>query len=407
MATELQGNGRLFSKILGNNDDVDINSRSAIFSIFLVGVIAPEVFIVQPGFVQGLVVYLGFDDQGAGYTASAEMFGLAATTILMTFVAHRVNWRKVVFWSLLIMFVANVLCTMTADLNSFVALRFVAGLGAGSLVSLSFAAVGLTSNPDRNFGFLIMWVLTYGAIVLWAMPTAYEFAGINGAIWFFALFPLTAIPFIRHMPATGENVVQVEEDAVNLTGTMKTLALFAMLAYFMAQGVVWAYLFLIGVSGGLSEQAVANGLMLSQFAGIAGALLAAVIAHKVGRSLPLTIGIVGGALCLYFLVGTFEFLVFALAVGVYNFFWNMTHPFLLGAMASFDRRGRVVVYAVAMQMVGLAIGPALAASVITEGEFLNVNWLGAALFLLSILLILPPVLMQAKTFGAAQEVTVE
>ncbi len=378
-----------------------MNSRRSLFSIFLVGVIAPEVFIVQPGFVQGLVVYLGFDDQGAGYTASAEMFGLAATTILMTFVAHRVNWRKVVFWSLIVMFLANALCAMTTDLNSFVALRFIAGLGAGSLVSLSFAAVGLTSNPDRNFGFLIMWVLTYGAIVLWAMPTAYELAGMNGAIWFFAIFPLTAIPFIRHMPVSGETVVQVEEDAVNLGRTMNALALFAMLAYFTAQGVVWAYLFLIGVSGGLSEQAVANGLMLSQFAGIGGALLAALIAHKVGRSLPLTIGIVGGALCLYFLVGTFEFLVFALAVGVYNFFWNMTHPFLLGAMASFDRRGRIVVYAVAMQMFGLAVGPFLAASVISEGEFINVNRLGAVLFFLSFVLILPPVLAQANLHNKA------
>lgn len=390
----------MFSKILGNNECVDINAKSTVFSVFLIGVIAPEVFIVQPGFVQGLVELLGFDDQGAGYTASAEMFGLAATTILMTFVAHRVNWRVVIFWSLIVMFAANLLCTMTADLNAFVALRFVAGLGAGSLVSLSFAAIGLTNNPDRNFGFLIMWVLVYGAIVLWLMPTAYELAGMNGALWFFALFPLVAIPFIRHMPVTGENVVQVEEDAVNLSGGMKSLALFAMLAYFMAQGVVWAYLFLIGVAGGLTDQQVANGLMLSQFAGIGGALLAAVIAHRFNRSAPLAIGIIGGATCLYFLVGNFEFLMFAMTVGIYNFLWNMTHPFLLGAMASFDRRGRVVVYAVAMQMVGLAIGPGLAASVISEGEFLNVNKLGAALFVLSFLLILAPVLAQAKIHNA-------
>jgi len=391
----------LLTRILGTNDGIDINSRSAVFSIFLVGVIAPEVFIVQPGFVQGMVELLGFDDQGAGYTASAEMFGLAATTILMTFVAHRVNWRVVIFWSLIVMFGANMLCTVTSDLDTFVALRFIAGLGAGSLVSLSFAAVGLTSNPDRNFGFLIMWVLVYGAIVLWLMPTVYELAGMNGMLWFFALFPLMAVPFIRYMPVTGENVVQVEEDAVNLTSRMKALALFAMLAYFMAQGVVWAYLFLIGVSGGLTDQQVANGLMLSQFAGIGGALLAAVIAHRFIRSLPLAVGILGGAACLYFMVGSFEFALFAIAVGVYNFLWNMTHPFLLGAMASFDRRGRVVVYAVAMQMVGLAIGPGLAASVISEGEYLNVNRLGAVLFVLSFLLILPPVLAQAKSYSAA------
>ena len=390
----------MIARLLGEEETVDLNSKSALYSMFLVGVIAPEVFIVQPGFVQGLVQYLGFDDKGAGYVASAEMFGLAATTILMTFIAHRVNWRAVILGSLVTMFVANAACTVTTDVNAFVTLRFLAGLGAGSLVSLSFAAVGLTSNPDRNFGLLIMWVLTYGAIVLWAMPSAYELFGFNGVVWFFALFPLVAMPFIRHFPVSGESDVHVEEDAVNLPATMKGLALFSMLAYFTAQGVVWAYLFLIGLSGGLEEQAVANGLMLSQFAGIAGAMLAAVMAHRFGRSIPLSVGILGGALCLWFLIGRFEFLVFAMAVGVYNFFWNMTHPFLLGAMASFDRRGRVVVHAVAMQMIGLAVGPFLAASVISEGNFINVNRLGGALFVASLFLILPPVFAQARSFNA-------
>lgn len=388
----------MLARLFGQNDNIDLDSRKTLWSAFLVGVIAPEVFIVQPGFVLGLVEFVGFDDRGAGYTASAEMFGLALTTILMTFTAHRVNWRVVIFWSLIVMFLANSLCTLTTDLNTFVGLRFVAGLGAGSLVSLSFAMIGLTGNPDRNFGLLIMWVLTYGAIVLWLMPSAYALAGMNGALWFFALFPLLAIPFIRFLPVTGESAVQVDADAVNLTGRMKAMALFAMLAYFLAQGVVWAYLFLIGVTGGLSEQQVANGLTLSQFAGIGGAFLAAVVANRFGRSLPLTIGILGGAFCLYFLVGRFEILVFTLAVCVYNFAWNLTHPFLLAAMASFDRRGRVVVYAVAMQMVGLAIGPGLAASVISEGQYINVNVLGAGLFVASLLLILPPVIAQAKTF---------
>lgn len=394
----------IVESIIGKSDIASFDSRKTLWSVFLVGVIAPEVFIVQPGFVQGLVEYLGFDDQGAGKVVSAEMWGLAATTILMTFTAHRVNWRFVVLGSLLVMFAANAACTMTADLNTFVVLRFIAGLGAGSLVSLSFAAVGLTGNPDRNFGLLIMWVLTYGAIVLWAMPSAYELFGFNGVIWFFALFPVTAVPFIRHLPVSGESQAQVEADAINLSPQLKGMALVAMFAYFAAQGVVWAYLFLIGLAGGLGEQAVANGLMLSQFAGIAGAMLAAVMAHRFGRSIPLTIGVVGGAACLWFLVGTFSFVVFALVVAVYNFLWNLTHPFLLGAMASFDRHGRVVVYAVAMQMVGLAVGPYLAASVIAEGVYINVNRTGAALFIAAWLLILPPVLAQARQWRAAAPV---
>ena len=69
--------------ILGDSSPVDVNSRKCIGAAILMGVVGPEVFIVQPGFVQGLVEYLGFDDKTAGYVASGEMFGIAATTILM------------------------------------------------------------------------------------------------------------------------------------------------------------------------------------------------------------------------------------------------------------------------------------------------------------------------------------
>jgi MFS family permease len=166
--------------------------------------------------------------------------------------------------------------------------------------------------------------------------------------------------------------------------------------------VVWAYLFLIGIAGGLTEQQVANGLTVSQFAGIAGALGAALTAGRYGRALPLVIGIVGGAATLYFLVGRFSAMLYLVAVSIYNLAWNFTHPYLLGAMASFDRRGRVVVYAVAMQMLGLAIGPSLAASVIQEGIYVNVNWLGGLLFIISAALILPPVVAQSRRVRAPQ-----
>jgi MFS family permease len=378
------------------------DEKRSLVSAILLGVVGPEVFIVQPGFVQGMVQYLGFDDRAAGHVASAEMFGIAATTVAMTFAAHRFNWRRVVLWSLLVMAVTNAASTLVTGVTTFAALRFAAGVGAGGLISLSFAAIGLTRKPDRNFGYLIMWVLTYGALALLAMPTAFRLAGLTGVLWFFALFPLVTLPWLKHFPASGESVVQAEQDAVDLSGGAKGLALAAMFAYFLAQGVVWAYLFLIGIAGGLTEQQVANGLTVSQFAGIAGALGAALTAGRYGRALPLVIGIVGGAATLYFLVGRFSAMLYLVAVSIYNLAWNFTHPYLLGAMASFDRRGRVVVYAVAMQMLGLAIGPSLAASVIQEGIYVNVNWLGGLLFIISAALILPPVVAQSRRVRAPQ-----
>jgi MFS family permease len=365
-------------------------------------VIGPEVFIVQPGFVQGLVEYLGFNDSSAGYAASIEVWGITATTVLMTFFAHHFNWRKVITVSLILVAVSNLACILVHDRTLFVALRFLAGLGCGSLISLSFTTVGLTSNPDRNFGYLIMWVLLYGAVVLFAMPAAFAVSGMTGPLLFFALFPLVALPLVRAFPQSGETVAAVEADAVNLSSSLKGLALAAMFAYFIAQGVAWAYLFLIGTAGGLSEQKVANALTLSQFAGVAGALLPAMLGSRFGRWRPLSIGIGGGAVALLFLIGHFEYLPFTIWVCLYNFFWNMTHPYLLGSMASFDRRGRIVVYAVAFQMLGLAVGPALAASVITPEHYDRVNWLAIGFFMISWICILPPVLSQLRTTQATK-----
>ena len=42
------------------------DERRSLTSAILLGVVGPEVFIVQPGFVQGMVQYLGFDDRAAG-----------------------------------------------------------------------------------------------------------------------------------------------------------------------------------------------------------------------------------------------------------------------------------------------------------------------------------------------------
>jgi hypothetical protein len=198
------------------------------------------------------------------------------------------------------------------------------------------------------------------------------------------------------MPDSGEEHLQVEADAVDLTTGFRVLAVAAMFTYFFAQGVIWAYLFLIGLNGGVSEQSVANGLMLSQFLGIAGAFVAATAAHRYGRILPLFLGIIGGAAVLGALFGSFSALVYAVTVCVYNFAWNLTHPYLLAAMASFDRHGRVVVHAVAAQMLGLAVGPAFAASLLSDGDYARVIWAGIGLFALSYLLILVPLLAHRK-----------
>jgi hypothetical protein len=63
-------------------------------------------------------------------------------------------------------------------------------------------------------------------------------------------------------------------------------------------------------------------------------------------------------ICIGLLLSPVTALTFGVIFAVYVYVWNMTHPFLLGTMASLDRTGIEVVYGVAMQYLGTTAGPA-------------------------------------------------
>ena len=375
-----------------SSPSVDVNSTLSILSTIYLGVIGAAVFIVQPGFVQGMVESLGFSERQAGFIASAEVWGIAATSILLAFWAPRFNWVKFLNVSLLLFVGGNLASLTTGDLTSFGLLRFIVGLGSGGLISLTFTVMGLTRYPDRNLGYLIIGVLIYSAFSLWVMPTALATIGLNGIIFFFALFGASGWFCLRHMPESGTEHYPAMADSVDVSTGLRVMAVLAMFVYFLAIGGTWAYLFLIGLNAGVNEQEVANGLFLSQLSGIAGALIVALAAHRLGRTSLLTVGVPGGGMILLVLFGQFSALTYAVAVCIYCFAWNMCHPLLLASMASFERKGRVVHYAVAAQMSGLAIGPAGAAALLLEDDYSQVLRAGIVLFFAAYLLLLPPLL---------------
>ena len=361
------------------------------------GVIGGEAFIVQPGFVQGMTNYLGLTDQQAGYAASAEMFGFAVATISLIFLAPRVNARAAVTVSLLLMVAGNVAALFASTFEPFSVSRFVAGLGGGSVVSFGFASLGMTSKPDRNFAYMVMSAMIFGAIILYSMPTMYAQFGMPSVLILFSVCAGVGLLFVSGIPVSSRQQAQVETDSVDLGWRLRIMALFAMLSYFLAQGGVWAYLALIGESQEMSEQGVADALTASQLSGLAGAFVVSVLGARFGRLAPLSVAAACGvAPLLWFVFGSSGAAPYLVAVLIYNFGFNMAHPYLLATMASFDRRGRVVVYAVAMQTLGLAIGPAIAARLVGDNGYENVNWFGIVFFCACIALIAPPALAQAR-----------
>ena len=382
---------------------VDVNGRQSIVAIVYLAVIGPCVFILQPGFVQGLVEYIGLTEQQAGFIASAEMFGLATTTVLLSFISSRISWRNFSALCLAVCTIGNLASIGQTDPQTLAVVRFITGLGSGGVISLTFTMMGLTERADRNFGYIVVWVLTYGALGLLAMPTAYHLVGMNGVLAFFALFCASGLWFVRFLPDSGEAHAEGRKER-DYSLAIKSVSLIGILVYNIAIGIVWAYLFLVGLETGMAEQAVANALTVSQFLGIAGAFLAVIFEARLGRLAPLMISIFGTAACIYLLVGNADPNVYWIAVCGFNFLWNVSMPYLLATLADFDHRGRLVVHGVSMQFVGYAIGPYAAAILLTRGGYDLVNGTGAILFAVAALVLIPGLLAQRHTLQGGPRV---
>ena len=102
-------------------------------------------------------------------------------------------------------------------------------------------------------------------------------------------------------------------------------------------------------------------------------------------ALALLAGVLPLLIFIYGTGGVQEFLNIAL---IYNFGFNLGHPYLLAIMANLDATGRVVIYSVAAQTIGMAVGPAVTANVLSEFGYNGIAWFGIFFFIATFMMIL-------------------
>ena len=368
----------------------DVNSRSAIISAIVLGTIGVLSFIIQPGVVAGFVGELGYDEAQSVNLAGIEMLGVATSAILLAFFGNRLNWRLVVLLGLALAICGNLLSAAMLQLPAFWAARLVAGLGHGMIISISFTFIGITRHSERNLALYLVLLLTYGAFGLWYLPNYLAAFGFASLFSGFAVLCLIAMLTVRYVPRTYVAEAVDAPEARQLARPLILLALAGVLAYNLAQGIAWGVLALIGFAAGHGEQPVADALFLSQILAIAGALVAVFLAERITSQLAIAIGILGGGGSIALLLGRPDYTTFLIAVCGFNVLWNFVLPFILAKVCDFEISGRMISYAIALQMIGLGAGPLLAAPLIVNGSFLRVELVCIGFFLLSYLLLLVP-----------------
>lgn len=370
--------------------DIDVNGWPAVLSAVVLGTIGVLSFIIQPGIVQAYVTQLKLDEAGAVGLAGIEMLGVALATIFMAAWGNRLNWRHVVIGGLVIAALGNFASIVAPQGPAFELARFVTGLGEGTITSISFTFVGLTIKAERNVALYLTLLLTYGAFGLWYLPQFVAAFGLAGMFGAFGVLTLLALATARFVPHGYDAEEMINPEARQLSRALLLVALAGVLSYNLAQGIAWAVLFLVGVGAGLGEQSVADALFLSQILAVGGALSSVFLAGHVSRNGAIAFGILMGAASIALLVGRPSLLLFTAGVCGFNLLWNFVLPFILGRVCDFDESGRMMSFAIAMQMIGLGGGPIIASHLLDGSGYRSAELLCIALFLASFVLLLMP-----------------
>lgn len=381
-------------------DKIDVDSKASLLSAILLGTLGVLSFIVQPALVQGFVTHLGLSEPQAVNLAGLEMLGVAIATVLLALPRNPLGWRHCLAIGIALAILGNLASALLVSSPQLWMARLLAGLGHGAIISLSFTFIGLTARVDRNVAWYLVALLTYGAAGLWIMPDLLDQIGIAGLFGLFAVFLMIGFATLRHVPQSSKARTQPSPTARQLSLNMLIIGLAGVLAYNMAQGIAWAILFLVGIAAGHSEGEVAQALFVSQLFAILGALGSVFLAERMGRWLPIALGMAFGAGCIAMLMGQPALGIFLMAVCGFNLLWNFVLPFILGAVSDFDTSGRMMGPAIAMQMIGLGGGPLLAAQLITDGSYRPAELACIAFFLLSYILLTIPMIRHRQMLGS-------
>ena len=342
----------------------------------------------MPFFVGGLISELGFTQAQANLISSAEIAGMALSSLLGAAWIGRFNWRHVALFALFAVLAGNLLSFYVENFQVLVATRFITGLvGHGTAFALGVAAIGNTSQPDRNFGFTIASQVAMGALTALIVPKTIAIYGIAGMCAPAAILAVVAMAFIPRL-ATSGHAQTPDSNQSKRTGILilPLLGLLVMIIWQMGVGPFFNNLVPYGISIQLDPSDIGTALFLSTGLSIIGPLTASALANKINRKIPVCIALTIQLLIILSFQGDITWIGFTIRAILFQTAWNFTGPFLMGMIANLDESGRYSVLIPASQLGGIALGHAVIASLVQGSNLVLVNYFCAGAIFLSIFL---------------------
>ncbi|MFT6958330.1 MAG: DHA1 family inner membrane transport protein [Halieaceae bacterium] len=353
--------------------------------------IGPAAIMLMPMIVGVYVDAMGFSGRESGFLASAEAAGMAIASVLAIFWVRRLNWQRVALFGIALSVVANLLATGIDGFLPMVCCRIAASTGAGTAFAVSVASLAERREPERAYGVGLVVETAMVILMIALSPLVIERWASDGIFYMLALLGIIVALPILWLPKRSEKLQQIEREkmskAVPNFGPIMVVLL-ATLIHFIGTVGFWTYLERIADAAGHSTAYIGTVLALGLGAGLPGAAVAALLGDRLGFAWPFitsTLVLVGAVVLA---VGNINALVLAICAISFSFMWILASTYQFALMARLDAGGSLVVLMPAASGVGGMAGPALAAVLITESNYLPVNVMAGACFIISLCLFL-------------------
>lgn len=371
---------------------MDRNAPAAVYAGIFISVIGVFGLMIMPIVPSVLIEQLGLSSEAATSVISAEVGGGALASVLAMFWIGRVNWRTAIVASIGVVVVGNAVSVFITDVSMLTAVRFLVGLlGQGTAFAIGIAMIGSTKDQDKNFGLVIAAQVAFGVVTLLSLQRLVNaFDSVGGVYVTLAVAALAGLPLIRNLPTGFDAVPEDHAAAAGGSVLLPVTGLIVMLIWCCGLGAMWAFVGQIGVANGLEAVLAQQSLAVSSTVAIVGAIAAATLASRgVGRFLPVTIALLVQMVMAWLLQDQMSWIELAIKASIFQVFWNLTGPFIMGAIAVSDTTGKVAVLIPAAQTAGFSIGPLIAVAFMTEGSFLAANVTTIVCCAIALLIFLP------------------
>jgi len=328
----------------------------------------------QPQLLESIMADHGALESAVGQIFSFENGAFFITLLLASGPIARMSRARTALAGILVLVVGNIASAYADSLTALLIARAITGIGAGLISAAGTAAAASSRHPERVFAIITVLHNIVLAAQYKIIPYVMTQTDPTGCYLMMAAVGVASLPLCRWLlPPRKSDADEGGLVTLLLSAPNRMLAVAVMLGMFVfeaGQSGIFTFVDQIGIQAGLDADHRGTVLSVTSFMGLAGGVLAALLGARFGRVWPIAIGLgfnVVAAAGLAVFESSFAYSALNL---LWAFAYNFLVPYLMGALAALDDRGRWAVAGDSFWNGGAVPGPWIAAVLVQDAGML-------------------------------------